>query len=471
MVDGAKPSNDFWSRWSGVSLARRLLFAAAIWGLLVLVGGAFALSAIYRAQTVALLDEDLSQTLIRMTREVGYVEDRVVTIGSGEIFAGDSRYTTPLSGRYWVVQAVNAEGERAGDLRSGSMWDGAVPLSDDVFEKALLAPGVTFHANDVGPADEPVRVAAKAIRLENRNTPLVMIAAADRTPNNVAARRFRNLLIGTMIALFGGIFAAMWAGINFSLRPLKRVSRHISEIREGTRTQLATDYPQEVRPLTAELNKLLEHNKDVVERARTHVGNLAHALKTPLAVLRNEASGQTKLDDVVRRQTEAMHVNVEHYLKRARAAARAETLGARTEVMPVLEGLGRLFNRLHQDKTVTIMGGARAVFRGESQDFEEMMGNLLDNACKWAARKVDVVIEGGEGDQGLVLRVSDDGDGLTEEQRVGALQRGVRLDETTPGTGLGLSIVTELVDLHKGTLELGDSSSGGLLVELRFPAR
>lgn len=470
MSDAAEKPNGSMGRWSGMSLARRLLIAAAIWGLLVLVAGAIALSAIYRAQTVALLDEDLDQTLVRLTREIGYIEDRLVTDDAQEIFAGDSRYETPLSGRYWVVLGVSEDGERAGDLRSGSMWDGSVPLSEDVFEQVLETPGAVIYSNNIGPADEPVRVAAKSIRLENRATPLVMLAAADRTQNNAAASRFRNLLIGTMIALFGGVFAAMWAGINFSLRPLKRIGTDIAEIREGKRAQLASDYPQEVRPLTGELNKLLEHNKDVVERARTHVGNLAHALKTPLAVLRNEAAGESQLDDVVRRQTEAMHANVEHYLKRARAAARAETLGARTEVRASLDGLARLFRRLHESKALSITGGEGAMFRGESQDFEEMMGNLMDNACKWAASAVDVSVIGGRPGDTLLLRVDDDGPGLSEDERIGALQRGVRLDETTPGTGLGLSIVTELAELHGGTLDLGDSPQGGLRAELRFPA-
>ena len=464
------PTSGFLDRWSSMSLARRLMLAAAVWGLLVLVGGAVALSTIYRTQTLTLLDEDLDQGLIRLTREIGYVEDRLVTDTDRELFAGDSRYATPLSGRYWAIVAVTEDGERGGDLRSASLWDGEVPISDEVFERVVANPGATVHASAIGPAEEPLRVAAKSIILENRPTPLVMLTAADRTPNDTAARRFRNMLLGTMATLFSGVFAAMWAGINFSLRPLKRIEHDIAEIREGRQTRLATDYPKEVEPLTGELNKLLEHNKDVVERARTHVGNLAHALKTPLAVLRNEAAGETQLDDVVRRQTEAMHGNVEHYLKRARAAARAGTLGARTEVRPVIDGLARLFNRLHEGKTVSVEGGADAVFRGEAQDFEEMMGNLMDNACKWANSAVSVLITGGANGEALVIMVDDDGPGLTPEERAGALQRGVRLDETTPGTGLGLSIVTEVAELHHGTFELGTSASGGLRAELRFSA-
>ena len=310
---------------------------------------------------------------------------------------------------------------------------------------------------------------AKAILLENRDTPLVLVAAADRTPNDAAATRFRSMLVGTMIALFGGVFAAMVVGIRFSLQPLKRIERDIADIRAGTRQTLREGYPVEVRPLTEELNKLIGHNRDVVERARTHVGNLAHALKTPIAVLKNEAKGDGQLDDVVRRQTETMHANVEHYLKRARMAARAETLGARTNVTPVVESLAGLLNRLFDAKgiNVSVENGDGAVFLGEKQDFEEMIGNLMDNACKWA--KAEVVVRISDGPQELVIDVEDDGPGLTPAEREGALKRGVRLDETTPGTGLGLSIVTELAELHKGRLELDESALGGLRARLRFP--
>lgn len=179
--------------------------------------------------------------------------------------------------------------------------------------------------------------------------------------------------------------------------------------------------------------------------------------------------GGSQLDEVVQRQAEAMQVNVEHYLKRARMAARAETIGARTDVRPVIDALARMFNRLYDAKGIEVIvdGPESAIFRGEQQDFEEMTGNLMENACKWAASDVRVTIE--ETPRLLTIRVEDNGPGLSPEEREGALKRGVRLDETMPGTGLGLSIVTELAALHKGTLELGQAPLGGLKAELRFP--
>jgi signal transduction histidine kinase len=460
-------------RWSSVSLARRITIAAAIWGLLVLIGGAVALSAVYRAQTIALVEQDLQETLVtlsrELTREEAFLPDGRVTDTERDLFPSDVRFQTQYSGQYWAVVGLKPDLTVAGDFRSKSLWDEDVPISTAMIAKAVAAPGVTQFGNYAGPADQRSRVAAQAIVIENRPTPLILVAAADRTPNDAAATRFRNLLLGTMIALFGGVFAAMLLGIRYSLNPLVSLQADVAKVREGETQKLGGDYPSEVRPLTEELNKLIEHNREVVERARTHVGNLAHALKTPLAVLKNEASGPTQLDDVVRRQADAMQVNVEHYLKRARMAARAETIGARTDVRPVLEGLARLLNRLFDARgiEVTVEGAASAIFRGEQQDFEEMAGNLMENACKWAASDVRVTVN--ETPLGLTIDVEDNGKGLSEAERTSALQRGVRLDETTPGTGLGLSIVKELAELHKGQLELGEAALGGLRATLRFP--
>ncbi len=460
-------------RWSSVSLARRITIAAAIWGLFVLIGGALALSAVYRAQTLALLERDLQETLVTLSRELiredAFLTDGRITDTDRDFFPSDVRFQTQYSGQYWAVVGINPDGSIAGDFRSKSLWDEDVPINPDLIVRAVEAPGITQFGNYDGPADQRSRVAAQAILIEHRATPLILVAAADRSPNDASATEFRNLLLGTMIALFGGVFAAMLLGIRYSLNPLSRLQADIAKVREGEAQKLSGDYPSEVRPLTEELNKLIEHNREVVERARTHVGNLAHALKTPLAVLKNEAAGRTQLDDVVRRQATAMQTNVEHYLKRARMAARAETIGARTDVRPVIDGLARLLNRLFDAKgiEVTVEGSTSAFFRGEQQDFEEMAGNLMENACKWAATEVKVVIA--DTPQGLTIEVQDDGQGLSAEEREAALKRGVRLDETTPGTGLGLSIVKELAELHKGQLELGVAALGGLIATLRFP--
>jgi len=224
-------------------------------------------------------------------------------------------------------------------------------------------------------------------------------------------------------------------------------------------------------------HRLLDANKEVVERARTQVGNLAHALKTPLSVIVNEAeSGGAPLSEKVREQAEIMTRQVSFYLDRARAAARANSPGAATELRPVIEGLVRTFEKLYADRgldfEVSAPEGLR--FRGETQDLTDLIGNLLDNAGKWARKRVRISAErDAHADSGgrdyFVARIDDDGPGLDQAARQAALERGRRLDESRPGSGLGLSIVVDLAAIYGGSLELEDSPLGGLRASLRLP--
>ncbi len=343
-----------------------------------------------------------------------------------------------------------------------------MPWPEDEAAQLLEATGARFRRNGTGPNDEPIRVAAQVILAGDEGRPFLLVAASDRQSANRSASRFTLFLVVAFGMLAAGVLAAMWISVRAALVPLRRIEADVADVREGRKTKLAEDYPSEVRPLSEELNKLLDHNRSVVERAQTHVGNLAHALKTPLAVLVNEAKGESALDDIVRRQTAAMHDNVQHYLQRARAAARAETLGARAELRPVLDGLARMLNRLYAEKgvTVSVTGGKAAVFRGEAQDLQEMLGNLMENACKWAASRVEVAVVKEMG--AILVEISDDGPGLTPGERAEAMKRGVRLDETAPGTGLGLSIVKELAELYNSAFELAESRYGGLKAVLRL---
>jgi len=259
--------------------------------------------------------------------------------------------------------------------------------------------------------------------------------------------------------------------IRYGLRPLHEIEDKLADVRAGRRDLLDGEYPRELSPVVKEINTLISHNRKVVERARTHVGNLAHALKTPLAVLLNESrAGNDKMSELVRRQAEGMSSNVQHYLKRAQAAAQAEVLGVRTDMKEPVEGIARMLERLHRDKNLAIDVDIddRAVFRGEKGDLDELVGNLLENAAKWCKSRVKVKVS--RLDDGIELVVDDDGPGLALEHRAAALERGKRLDETAPGTGLGLSIVTELADIYGGRFYLEDSPMGGLRARLDLPA-
>lgn len=462
---------DLRNRFGRLSLARRILIGALLWSLLIVAGGVVAISAVYRAQAVNLLDADLDTTLVTLARAIEPLDDNSGRIQDiPERLPPDARYETPLSGRYWVIIAVEDDGSWGNDIRPRSVWDGAPPLTEALANEALAQPGVVIRGNEAeGPAGEPIRIAVQSITIPNRNNPILLVAAADRTESDAGADQLRTILLIAMLTLAGGTLLAMALGLRFALRPLDRIQSDISDIREGRQAALSGDYPQEVKPLSEELNKLLEHNRNVVERARTHVGNLAHALKTPLAVLRNEATGDTQLDDVVRRQSETMHSNVEHYLRRAQVAARAEALGVRTQVLAATDGIARVMNKLFgpEGKTVTVDVPAHLHVRTEQQDLEEIIGNLLDNACKWSRSQVKV--SASRDDAGMItVCIDDDGPGLTPDEREQAVKRGVRLDETAPGTGLGLSIVADIASLNGGGLTLEESPLGGLRASVQF---
>jgi len=401
-----------------LSLAQRLLIGALVWSIVVVVGGALAIASVYRAEALSLLEEELETTLVSLSRAVDVADD--------------------------------------GDL--GAI-DQALPQDR----------GSILFTNGVGPYEEPIRTAVQAITLSEIDSPVLLVASADRSSANEGASRLRTTLVLAMITLAGGTIIAMAVGLRMALRPFNRIQSDIADVREGRRANLRDDYPIEVQPLSEELNKLLSHNRSVVQRARTHVGNLAHALKTPLAVLRNEASDNSQLADTVLRQTNAMHENVQHYLNRARAAARAETLGTRTVVADSTSGLVRMMNRLYEvdGKSVSADLNPNLAARIEKQDLDEVLGNLVDNACKWAGSKVVISTETVE-PQMLLIHVDDDGPGLTVEQRSEAVRRGVRLDETAPGSGLGLSIVADLVEMNGGGLVLTESPLGGLRATVKL---
>jgi signal transduction histidine kinase len=291
-------------------------------------------------------------------------------------------------------------------------------------------------------------------------------------------RSFDYYLGGTFTALGIVLLLTTIFQVRFGLAPLKRISEAIADIRSGRAERLEGNFPVEIAPLARETNALIDANRGIVERARTHVGNLAHAIKTPLSVIVNEASahGSDPFASKVLEQADVMRNQVAHHLERARIAARVTTVGTVTEVAPAIEALRRTMEKIHRDRGVIIelKADPQAKFRGERQDLEEMAGNLVDNACKWASSRVYIevlLVRPVEPGAGLMLRiiVDDDGRGLSPAERAQVSRRGQKLDESKPGSGLGLSIVTDLAALYGGNLSLGTAPIGGLRAELVLP--
>lgn len=399
-----------------------------------------------------------------------------VSVGPrGAVFAPaitDAHATRPYSGKYWQIGVLAGDGRVRAlpDARSRSLWD-----ADDLGVPPAvlhgLARGGRAFFDGPGPHGQHLRIAAMQRRLTGRADPVILMTAQDRSAIDEDVRHFALATGAALLLLGAGVVSAVILQVRVGLRPLFAMRRDVAAVRQGGAERLSGEYPSELAPLAAELNALLDHNQEVVERQRTHVGNLAHALKTPVTVMLSEARGRPgPLADVVRRQAELMKAQVEHHLRRARASARFPGTGERTPVAPALDELVRTLDRIYGGRGLDIDAEAEPgiAFLGERQDLLEMLGNVLENACKYGRAEVRARgVAAAAGAWRLV--VEDDGPGLAPEEREEALRRGRRLDESAPGSGLGLSIVDELARAYGGALRLDRSELGGLRVELTLP--
>jgi signal transduction histidine kinase len=447
------------------SLAFRLFLSATAWIVVILLVTGIALSSLYRQAVERAFDRRLGVYLKTLVADIASPEE------SGDRFPqslGEPLFELPLSGWYWQVTRLNAKPE----VRSSrSLWDGGLPHLEDL--------GVPLNSDGTrsryvqGPEDQQLRLAERTVDLGEEGRYLVAVAG-DAAEIDDETHAFDRALATTFITLAVVLLLTTMFQVRFGLAPLKRISEALAQIRSGAAERLGGRFPVEIEPLARELNALIEANREIVERARTHVGNLAHALKTPLSVMMNEASARPgePLARKVLEQTKIIGDQVTRHLERARLAARLKVVGSVTDVRPVVTALARTMEKIHHDRgiAIDIEGSEDGRFRGERQDLEEMVGNLIDNACKWARSRV--AIEVSSDADVLRVAVDDDGPGLSpsEREQLQHARRGQRLDETKPGSGLGLSIVMELAGLYGGSLALGSAPIGGLRAELLLPA-
>jgi signal transduction histidine kinase len=458
------------------SLAFRIATIAAVGSLFMLAFGSYFLSSLFRESAERGFDNRLLGDLESVTGVVELDCEGTVTIPVPLIA---ERYMKPFSGWYWQIASIDEPPQPRPKqmMRSRSLWDQSVALG------APEKQGDVKLAYATGPKQQRLRYAERVVSLPPAETPegattpckpgpkVRIVVAGDTSDVVDDIEAFDNTLlwsIGIMGFLLIGLMIIL---VSLGLSPLNRVSRSLAAIREGRADKLEGEFPAEIKPLADELNALVAHNAEVVSRARTHVANLAHFLKTPLSVIANEVQGATgPMAESVARQTQVMRRQVDHYLTRARTVASAKVIGARTEAAPVIGDLTRALSKIYAPRGIRIERECPEglSFRGDRSDFEEMVGNLLDNACKWAEGEAMVTVAAGRPGR-LIVTVSDDGPGLTEEQakRVG---HGVRLDESKPGSGLGLGIVNEIASLYGGTLTLGRAPLGGLSAVLDLPS-
>ena len=450
------------------SLGTRLFFSAAVCCVLILVLAGVGLTTFYRRSAERGFDERLSVYIKQLVADLAAPpETERQTIGD----LGEPRFDLPLTGWYW--QITRLDGDRPNVRASRSLVGGQLPK---LLDQPIAPNSRGLRESYVsGPDDRLLRILEREIDVgEDGRFTVAVAAPADEIEGDI--RDFRFALAMTFLLLGIALVASTLVQVRFGLRPLVRLRSAVGAVRTGENPRIVGQYPPDLAPLASELNQLIDANHEILDRARTQVGNLAHALKTPLSVMMNEAdtSGDGQLSQTVRAQAAIMRDQVQYYLDRARAAALSGALGGVTEIAPSLDALLRTFTKISQGKGIsgshTIAPGLR--FRGEKQDLEEMLGNLLDNAFKWASSTVEVslAVEKAPDTERIALLIDDDGPGLPEGAMAEVLKRGRRLDETTPGSGLGLSIVVDIAKLYGGGLTLHRSPLGGLRARLELPS-
>lgn len=437
------------------SLRRRLLAAAALWIALALGVVGLLLVLLFRDHVEQELAARAQTQLDALTS--GLVVAPADATVALQADPPDPAFRQPLSGWYWLV---SVDGQNR--LRSRSWWDHAPPA---------LAPRPPGRVNVDGPAGQKLLLWTRTVELAGADVPLVVAVGADATRLQGLTRSFAATVAAALTVLALALWAAAWLQVRLGLAPLARLRTALQHLREGQATRLQGAHPAEVQPLVDELHAVLDDKEALLQQARQQAGNLAHGLKTPLAVLGNLAPHWPGEDgQLLREQLERMHRQIDWQLMRARAAAGSRRALA-TPVLPALQELQRVLSRLHAGRGLALQlapPGPAPNVAVEPEALKEMLGNLLDNACKWAQHQVRVhlVVDAVE----VRIEVDDDGPGIPPEQRAQALQRGRRLDERRSGSGLGLAIVDELARLHGGALELADADLGGLRAVLRLPA-
>jgi signal transduction histidine kinase len=451
------------------SLALRLFIWATGWTVVILIITGVALSTLYRHAVERAFDRRLDVYLRTLVADVASPEEGADKYPQS---IGEPLFELPLSGWYWQVTRLDSKTPEVHSSRS--LWDSSLPRLPD--EKTST--DAEFRQGYAkGPEDQELRLVERDIDLGTDGRYLIAVAG-DASEIDDETGSFERTIIITFTALTLALLLTTALQVRFGLAPLARISESLAAIRSGRAERLQGKFPVEIAPLARETNALIDANREIVERARTHVGNLAHALKTPLSVIVNEAAarGNDPLAIKVLEQTDIMRDQVARQLERARLAARSTVVGTSIEVPPVVTALARSMEKLHRARDIAIDVDVpdHARFRGEQQDLEEMVGNLVDNGCKWAQSRVAIEVMADQpSSDGVKSRVriivDDDGPGLSPAEREQVALRGQRLDETKPGSGLGLSIVVELAGLYGGVLTLGTAPIGGLRAELALP--
>ena len=444
------------------SLALRLFLSASVWIIFTLFSGGLLLSNVFRESTQKAFEDKLNffmETLIGASRVDSTSSITVVS----EL--GDPRFYRPYSGWYWQIN------EKSKTLvRSRSMWDQVFTL-----DKRLIGGRAKFidetlrqsAQNNPGVSSQNLVVIQREISFPGMSTPITFMVSGNTNEFEKNISRYNNILVSSLVLLGLGLFVSVFLQVKFGLLPLEKIKNSLFKIRNGDATKLEDIYPTEVSPLAKEINTLLDHNEKIISRAKMNVGNLAHALKTPVAVIKNHITAK-KNDDVIDSQMIVIENYINKYLQKARASATSKLKKTKIDITEVIKKMRQIFKKINPElKIIFKSNNEKFLIAGSEDDIDEIIGNVMENACKWTKTQVIIEIFKISKDQ-IKLCISDDGPGLPEKKMKEVFDRGFRLDEQTQGTGLGLNIVKDAVKNLAGSVWLEKSKFGGLKVNIIF---
>lgn len=441
----------------GRPLTLRIIVLSIFWITLTLAVTAVMLTWLYRVHIEQHYDAHVFTHLEELVAAVGPDAN-----GESRLYSepSDPRFHQLGSGWYWQIMQLNAV-----LAKSASLGDRLLNVSNVNFEEDHDVRQV------VGPNGQNLRAHVVHMSSERLDLPVTVLATAPEMEISEDVSDFLKHIILSFTVLAIGLSLAVVLQVIIALKPLKLIRTSIADVHAGRIDRLPRTFPRDVQPVVDEVNALIDHNETLLKRARTRLADLAHAVKTPLTIILNESRNMSgERGHLVLDQAHVMGRSIDHYLSQARISGQKGALSYRTSIKSVVDDLRFAVERIYRDRDLVISlcskGDCR--FRGEVQDLEEMIGNLLDNACKWASSTVELRCRMYE--DRLVLTIEDDGPGIDEADYGRVIQRGGKLDESIPGHGQGLSIVKDISDLYGGSLTLGRSELGGLKADLDLPA-
>lgn len=430
-----------------ISLRRRLLLAAAVWLGVVICVASYAVPNVIRSYLVNQENRQLSLYLDELSAQVNVDSHQRLSMESP---LSNPLFQTPYSGLYWTISS----GDQT--LRSRSLWDTQLKTTDT--------------GQILGPDDQYLMVNERTIFLPDHAKALKMTVAVNESTMTTTLRQLTDSLWIILGIMAIGILLLIWIQVSWSLLPLKRLQRNLKKVREGESDNLNGKYPTEIMPVIDDLNALLFHYQELLLRARNHAGNLSHALKTPISILHNEVNKLPEDEQMAFKPAlTKLQQHIDYHLGRARMAGSTHILSAKTPLSSRIDAIGMAMEKVYAHRDVMLVNelDSDLFVAVEKRDLDEILGNFIENGYKWAQSLIRVHQLPNEDKIAIVLE--DDGPGIPEDQFDRVLQRGVRLDESTPGTGLGMNIASELTHSYHGELTLAKSKMGGLKITLVLP--